>query len=338
MPLDTFSNTLGFIIMGTGNDNNTWGVNANSFAFQILEDAIAGTLTEAVTGGTLDISGSPPPAAASQARFARISFTGTLTSNQTLIVPNLNKIWLVGNGTTGAFSVLMKTPSGPVTQIPQGTFKWVMCDGANTVRRTDFNEISRCEDFYSAGVPPGFLATNGSAISRTGFPDLFGIVGTLWGVGDGSTTFNLPNTTDTGRFKRSNSGSLSVGTSQSNQNASHTHTLSGTTTDTEGQAHNHNYSGSNTTGNDSPDHTHNMTNSGAFLAGGGSNGQILNDGGSVFNTGGASTRHQHSFSWSGTTLTENQNHTHTMSSLAVNASGGSEARPESIVVLSCIRY
>jgi hypothetical protein len=37
------------------------------------------------------------------------------------------------------------------------------------------------------------LLCDGSAVSRTGFPQLFDVIGTSWGAGDGSTTFNIPN-------------------------------------------------------------------------------------------------------------------------------------------------
>lgn len=48
--------------------------------------------------------------------------------------------------------------------------------------------------FYSAsqGVRGGFLLADGSAISRTEYWELFEYIGTGYGVGDGSTTFNLP--------------------------------------------------------------------------------------------------------------------------------------------------
>lgn len=41
-------------------------------------------------------------------------------------------------------------------------------------------------------APTGFLKANGAAISRTTYSALFAIIGTTFGVGDGSTTFNLP--------------------------------------------------------------------------------------------------------------------------------------------------
>ena len=45
-------------------------------------------------------------------------------------------------------------------------------------------------------TPDGWLDCDGSAISRTMYADLFAAIGTTWGVGDGSTTFNLPRSED----------------------------------------------------------------------------------------------------------------------------------------------
>lgn len=49
-------------------------------------------------------------------------------------------------------------------------------------------------------VPNGWLLCDGSAVSRTAYAALFGIIGTCWGVGDGATTFRLPD--PRGRFLR----------------------------------------------------------------------------------------------------------------------------------------
>jgi hypothetical protein len=43
-----------------------------------------------------------------------------------------------------------------------------------------------------AVTPSGWLAANGAAVSRSTYAALFAAIGTLYGVGDGSTTFNLP--------------------------------------------------------------------------------------------------------------------------------------------------
>lgn len=47
--------------------------------------------------------------------------------------------------------------------------------------------------FGGSTAPSGFLLCDGSAISRTTYADLFQVIGTTYGSGDGATTFNLPN-------------------------------------------------------------------------------------------------------------------------------------------------
>ncbi len=47
--------------------------------------------------------------------------------------------------------------------------------------------------FAAAAAPTGWLLCNGAAISRTTYAALFAIISTVYGVGDGSTTFNIPN-------------------------------------------------------------------------------------------------------------------------------------------------
>ena len=44
----------------------------------------------------------------------------------------------------------------------------------------------------SSTVPNGYLSCDGSAINRTTYADLYAVIGTSWGSGDGSSTFNVP--------------------------------------------------------------------------------------------------------------------------------------------------
>jgi len=46
--------------------------------------------------------------------------------------------------------------------------------------------------FAHATIPSGWLECNGAAISRTTYADLFSTIGTYYGTGDGSSTFNIP--------------------------------------------------------------------------------------------------------------------------------------------------
>lgn len=47
--------------------------------------------------------------------------------------------------------------------------------------------------YAGSSAPAGYLLADGTAVSRTTYAVLFGVIGTTFGIGDGSTTFNLPN-------------------------------------------------------------------------------------------------------------------------------------------------
>lgn len=80
---------------------------------------------------------------------------------------------------------------------------------------------------FPSSIPTGWLECNGSAISRTAYAALFNEIGTLYGAGDGATTFNIPDLRgefirgyDNGRGVDSGRG---LATTQSDQNKAHTH-------------------------------------------------------------------------------------------------------------------
>ena len=75
-----------------------------------------------------------------------------------------------------------------------------------------------------------WIVCDGSAISRTIYSDLFTVVGTTWGIGDGSSTFNLPNLqgaflrgTGTGTINARNKTAVAVGSFQEDNFQSHHH-------------------------------------------------------------------------------------------------------------------
>jgi microcystin-dependent protein len=172
---DTYTSTLGTIVMSVGGDNNTWGTNLNNAVFQILEDAIANQLTSAVTGGTLDLSTNPPPAGPSAARYAILKFTGTLAANQIVKVPNLTKIWLVNStGLTNAgFTLTFTTPSGsPSNFVPAGGWCWVWCDGANNIYVSPFASNLALMPNGSAAAPSYAFYSEVSGWYRNGLNDI----------------------------------------------------------------------------------------------------------------------------------------------------------------------
>ncbi len=88
----------------------------------------------------------------------------------------------------------------------------------------DVNNTGDIDVFAGSSIPDGYLLCDGSAVSRTTYADLFAVIGTTWGVGDGSTTFNLPDGQGKVLVGIGGSGVTSVGDTGGEQ----THTLSET--------------------------------------------------------------------------------------------------------------
>lgn len=77
-----------------------------------------------------------------------------------------------------------------------------------TFRGTLVGEI---KDYAGGSLPSGYLYCNGAAISRTTYAALFAVIGTAYGAGDGSTTFNLPDTRGRVLADRDDSGGSDAG-------------------------------------------------------------------------------------------------------------------------------
>lgn len=142
-------------------------------------------------------------------------------------------------------------------------------------------------------------------------------------------TIKLPDLSSTGRYRRSRSYGTKVGDIQASQNISHSHSVSATT-GINSVDHSHTFSGS--TGNDTPDHTHSYL--GASTTGNTGGGGAFGNNQFSGSTSGASTRHTHPFS--GTTSGISSNHTHSFTTTSA-ADGASEARPITMVFITCVK-
>ena len=163
---------------------------------------------------------------------------------------------------------------------------------------------------HAANTPPtGFLECNGSNISRSTYATLFSTISTTFGVGDGSSTFALPDLR--GQFIRgwANTGNTDAsrvfGSTQTDQNKNHTHTT------------------------DSTSLTGGIRKiSEGFLSGGSATGVFTktSDGNNSI-TGSSSTSPVGGVDFDGT-------HTHTISS----SGGGTEARPTNLALMYIIKF
>lgn len=92
--------------------------------------------------------------------------------------------------------------------------------------------------YASSSAPTGWLTCNGQAVSRAVYADLFAAIGTVYGVGDGSTTFNVPDLRGRNPLMASSTANMAQSAGESN----HTMTIS------ELVAHTHTYDGNNGAG------------------------------------------------------------------------------------------
>lgn len=97
-----------------------------------------------------------------------------------------------GQGVTASRDGTLTNPSGGNVWYHSGRRSWQFYRGT-TSKWVDagflFGEVRM---LATSLVPEGWLLCDGSAISRTTYADLFSYIGTAWGVGDGVTTFNIP--------------------------------------------------------------------------------------------------------------------------------------------------
>ena len=133
-----------------------------------------------------------------------------------------DQIFYILNGGIPSYNAVYDYIPGRVVLYDNKLYKCIQANGASStvVAPTDstyWDQIpTRAQippgivlTFGGSTVPEGFLLCNGSAISRSTYAQLFEAIGTIYGAGDGSTTFNLPDLRD--RFIEG-AGSNALGT------------------------------------------------------------------------------------------------------------------------------
>lgn len=118
---------------------------------------------------------------ANSRKLLRFSDAVTLTYNATtLILPGAADI------TTAAGDIFKFASDG------SGNWRCVGYTKADGKALVNSAAVGKIDIFPGSSPPDGFLECDGSAISRTDYADLFSVIGTSAGAGDGSTTFNIP--------------------------------------------------------------------------------------------------------------------------------------------------
>jgi len=178
-------------------------------------------------------------------------------------------------------------------------------------------------EFFTETAPDGWLECNGAAVSRTTYSRLFAAIGTMYGAGDGSTTFNLPNTQ--GLFSRHKDGGSGVDPDA----AFRTDRGDGTVGDAVGtkqldetKEHLHNVASVTGTTSSDGSHTHSFSTSSDPDPGGGS--YVSTD--------------FRSYSSYNTSSDGSHGHSVTVNAHSTENTGGNETRSKNISLLWCIKY
>ena len=217
--------TLRFTIREGGvvqcNGGGIWNLNASSLAAGVVPDArLSGTYTG------VNITGNAGSATKLQTSrdIGGVAFDGTASIN----LPGVNA---AGNqNTSGNAATATKLQTAR-------TINGVAFDGTGNIT-IDGAPPGTVGHFAMVTPPTGWLKANGAAVSRTTYAALFAAIGTTFGAGNGSTTFNLPDLR--GEFLRGWDDGRGVdsgrafGSTQADELKSHSHNFSVYSTDPTG--------------------------------------------------------------------------------------------------------
>jgi len=125
----TYSTNLRLELMADGEKSGTWGTITNSNLGTLLEQAVTG-----VASVTHDDSASytltTNNGSTDEARNAVVLMTGTLTAAREVIVPDVDKVYIFKNGTSGGYDLTFKTSGGSGVTIPNGRAAIVYVDAS----------------------------------------------------------------------------------------------------------------------------------------------------------------------------------------------------------------
>ncbi|CAB4190157.1 hypothetical protein UFOVP1288_41 [uncultured Caudovirales phage] len=158
--------TLKVQLMATGENLSTWGTVTNTNLGTALEEAIVGSADVAFSSGTVTLSLSNTNATQT-ARNLRLNLTGTSGGAQNLIVPAIEKVYIVNNGCADAITV--KNASGTGIAVPAGKTTYLYNNGTNVVDAiTHLTSLTLASPLSAASGGMGLTSYNsGGAVYAT---------------------------------------------------------------------------------------------------------------------------------------------------------------------------
>ena len=165
----TYSN-LKIQLMTTGENSGTWGNVTNVNLGTAIEEAIVGSADVTFSSGTVTLTLTDSNASQA-ARNLRLNLTGTSGGAQDLIVPAIEKVYIVNNGCADAITV--KNSGGTGIAVPAGKTMWVYNTGSNVV-----DAVTHLTSLTLASALP--IASGGTGSTSTTYCNLqTNVTGTL---------------------------------------------------------------------------------------------------------------------------------------------------------------
>lgn len=191
-----------------GSDVDTWDVPVNTNS-NIIDNAFGGLTTINVVGasGTVALTSTQyvPP---------HIEFTGTLTANVNYQLPSgVGGVWIVGNGTTGAFSVTLSSAGGGVSVVLPQTYRiQLYSDGTNVALSTTLppNITSGAVIAALGYTPANGLQSNGQQLISSGVTLGSSQAGANLLVSTAGITITFPSTAVTYWLSNVSAGSVTL--------------------------------------------------------------------------------------------------------------------------------
>lgn len=144
MPGSTYSSNLKIELMTTGENSGTWGDITNTNLGTALEQAVIGLGNPDYTSDanlTITITNSNAAQAARALVLNVTSTFGSLTATRELVVPTIQKQYIVQNNTSGGQSITVKTSAGTGITVPNGRKAHLYVNGTDVIQMFDFVNI-----------------------------------------------------------------------------------------------------------------------------------------------------------------------------------------------------
>lgn len=125
----TYTTNLRLDKQGVGDNDSTWGTVLNT-QLDLIEDSVAGHVSVALIAGSNTLS--TANGSSDTARNMMLTFSGALASQTTVVAPDVEKLYIVRNNTTGGQTVTFKNSAGTGISIPTSAALFVFCDGTST--------------------------------------------------------------------------------------------------------------------------------------------------------------------------------------------------------------